>query len=624
MIRSVIENIKTAKAPVRFLALFSIFLIPIMLYLFLAARYSINVPFWDEWSAVDLYRSLKGGDLTLNALWIPHNEHRSILFYVVYLAIAWFSDFNAIAPLYFGIAFKFVTLLLILDLLYLTLRKHSNAFLLIAVFSSIFVFAAQEGELVFWGFASLLFNMSSLFTILLFWGLVRYPGKFNGVLIASLAAICGSLISANGIFLWGLGGLYIILDRLLQRKNIFYSHLYYWLLVMAIFLAIYFYDYHAVNTTSTLAWILSNKKMSVFYFLAYMASLTTYGSDSRAILFGGVGLFLFGINLLYFIAIRKLEVLRGLLPWFLLPVYVLLVALVTTAGRAQYGAWQAQSPRYVLFSYTFWLSLFVLSAVLLENLTGRFSLNQVTRNVLRLYLPVMFFVLPVSAAYMGAFINLVPYWHYRFSVGLRAVYEYPYASERALVYIFPNPAGLNERLKYLDENNLGPFAKSYRPIPENEFPAHSVPLPDHESDALDLTDTIVWSYQDIQTAGDAWKITGSIPQIIAANLPNPIYLNEYKYLYVEMAIPDVIPAPREFLIYFQAASHPSMKEAYLINIPIVTGNRLNAYNVDLSNYKFASNVKIVAIGIYPIGKSALQSVQPDLTLTIRNLRLIKK
>lgn len=602
--------------------------IPIFLYLFLVIRYSINIPFNDEWGVVSLYKSLRDGTLSLLTLWQPHNEHRSLLFYLIYLGLAQLSGFNALVPLYFGTLFKIITLLMVYDLLRITLKDHSGIVVPLTLFSSVFIFSAQEGEIIIWGFASLLFNLGALFTILLFWGLTRYPRTWKGMFIAAAASLGGSLISANGVFLWGFGLFGLLIIGFTDDKKIINRKILFWLLAMTFFLFIYFKGYHAVDTNSSLIWVLHNKRMSLLYFLSYMASLTVYYNEPQAnlpIIFGCVGLVLFGLNIM-FLLIKKnksLTEIKNLYPWLLLPLYVLGVAGVTTIGRAQFGVWQAGSSRYVAMSYPFWLSLFVLTSVLVDDvIVRRFSNSKLAITIAHWGVTPLIIILPIYIAYIGAFNNLLPFWYDRIATGLSFLYSYESGPSQGLTYIYNgNPAEIIPDIKYLDENNLGPFANGYRPA--NDFMAQSLPVPTNNDYLLSIEDEKAWHYKDIQPIKgevNQWNIIGPGPKI-EFDVPIVLCLDDYSHIYFQAAIPTSFTA-RWAQIIFQVDNQLGYDFNHRIPIPYLVDNNLHSYSFDLSLLKYSRGTKINGFYIKPISDGTLTDIHETGNIMLRDVRLI--
>ncbi len=51
-------------------------LIPLGFVIYYAAKYMVDVPFWDQWKLVPLLEKSYEGTLSLKDLWSQHNLHR--------------------------------------------------------------------------------------------------------------------------------------------------------------------------------------------------------------------------------------------------------------------------------------------------------------------------------------------------------------------------------------------------------------------------------------------------------------------------------------------------------------------------------------------------------------------
>ena len=60
----------------------------------MAARFSVDVPFWDQWELVPRLQHLYAGTITLDDLWQQHNEHRKVFPILWMLVLAGLSDWN--------------------------------------------------------------------------------------------------------------------------------------------------------------------------------------------------------------------------------------------------------------------------------------------------------------------------------------------------------------------------------------------------------------------------------------------------------------------------------------------------------------------------------------------------
>src|SRR5437764_7589691 len=62
-------------------------LLPIAFIVALIWRYGVNVPFWDEWSLIDLFEHAHAHKLSLADFLAQNNEHRLVFPKLIFLAL---------------------------------------------------------------------------------------------------------------------------------------------------------------------------------------------------------------------------------------------------------------------------------------------------------------------------------------------------------------------------------------------------------------------------------------------------------------------------------------------------------------------------------------------------------
>lgn len=437
---------------------------PLFPYLFLQYKYGVNVPFWDDWEMVDLYRMWITNDrLFFAALWAPHNEHRILVANLIGLGLARISDFNTLVPMYLSTVVKILIVILIWKLLKITLRSSDTVLLSgFSLLASILMFSIHDGELLIWGIPSLYWNIYLFFQILMFYELTIHVDDWLGVLIASIAVMICSLIISNGLVLIIIGGIQMMVSNLLCGRQLFNWKLTYWIIIMAVFLTIYFYDYHPSGDQdlgSFIVWALSHLGNVGRFFLTYMASIMIF--YPRWII-GGVGILLLVFLTFYFSRFHP-EKFKELLPWYLIAFNVVLDAMLTTYGRVKFGAGVANSSRYMALSRFFWFGLFVILTVAYnQHFEKRTSIN--FRKIGTIMILLVLFLLPITISNNNAYLILKPHWA-RFSNGLEYLYQYETSSDKELENLYPSVPRLRNLIRFLDEYNLGPFASRYRLSP---------------------------------------------------------------------------------------------------------------------------------------------------------------
>jgi len=442
--------------------------IPLFPYIFLQYKYGVNVPFWDDWEMVDLYRMwIIDERLSFASLWVPHNEHRILVANWIGLGLARLTQFNTLVPMYLATVVKGLTVILIWKLLRVTV-KHLDIIILssFGLLASIIMFSIHDGELLIWGIPSLYWNVYVFFQLLMFYMLTARANTWLGILTASMAVIICSLIISNGLILIIIGGLQITICNILHKRRLFNWKLTYWVVVMTVFLMIYFYDYHPSSmqdSRSFVAWALSNLSIVVRFFLTYMTSIMAFSPRWTV---GALGILIFAF-LIYYFAQFYPERFKQLLPWFLIGLNVLMGAMLTTYGRVKLGIEASDESRYMALSRFFWFGLFVILIVAFnQHFEKRMSAN--LRRVGTIMILLMFFLLPITVSNINAYSALRPHWT-RFSDGLGYLYQYETATDKDLESLYPSGPRVRNLIQFLDKYDQGPFAPNYRPLHNKEI-----------------------------------------------------------------------------------------------------------------------------------------------------------
>jgi len=70
------------------------YIIPIILTLSLILLWGVNVPYMDDWSSVQLFKSTLEHNLDFGLLFSQHNEHRMLIPKLIFLGLAYISKWN--------------------------------------------------------------------------------------------------------------------------------------------------------------------------------------------------------------------------------------------------------------------------------------------------------------------------------------------------------------------------------------------------------------------------------------------------------------------------------------------------------------------------------------------------
>lgn len=315
-------------------------------YFFIVYHYSVNIPFWDDYTHLKVITRIVSSDSIIEELKLFfsfHNEHRIAFARLVTLAaLALSNDLN------------FVTLIILGNLSLL-----GTGALLFSIFDKNSSQDFRRRVIYFFPVVLLLFNLSyfeasiwavaalsSLVVIFLSFLCVFVLSRFAyrgywWVFLAFLIGVLSACTQGNGLLV-----LYIGIFLLILQKR--YAASVYWGIGAAITSFLYFYNYTDLGYRPDYSTeFLSALTIYSNYFFTFLGSL------SNVPLF--VGILFFVLFLL--LAISGLHRRNPVLFGFFL--FLILSALSATVSRAGFGVWQALSPRYKIYSLLFFALIYM-------------------------------------------------------------------------------------------------------------------------------------------------------------------------------------------------------------------------------------------------------------------------
>lgn len=327
--------------------------VPVLTMLVLLVKYSVNTPWWDQWSVVDLMAKLHSGTLSIGDLWQQHNEHRILVPQAVELGLGGITGWNfrvfelmswVMATCSFGV------LILLLKRIFL---NRKIVFLLAAVFAWLLFSPAQWINWLF-GF-QLAFFMGVFTTILTTWLLTRKDALKSqkifilALVLASIATYC----NGNGLIIWPVG-LGILLWRRAER-----TRLAQWSGVGLVMIASYLYHFRRSPDSPPLSVIIREPVAVIKYTLAYLGrNFATTPTSAR---WAGTALLLVMAVSIY--AIYKKGQLSKVMEWLALALYVIFTGLLAAISRLNFGVDHGfNATSYITISVLFIIAVIALAA----------------------------------------------------------------------------------------------------------------------------------------------------------------------------------------------------------------------------------------------------------------------
>lgn len=394
---------------------------PFVLLICFITRFSVDVPFSDDWAMIPYLQKSYQGILTIRDLFEQHNENRIFFPRILIIGLARITGWNTC---YENAVIVFMALLTFLILAYQSIRTgmacHGNMRLWRVIFLSALMFSLLQYEC--WTFGHTLIGYTTNLCVVAGLALLVHT-PFSWLYFAG-SLLCGTIATfscASGVFYWfiGLPALFT-LSRERQTRSV--SPYIVWLLFASGILALYFVNYQKPDIHPRLLFFLEYPDASASYLFAFMggAIVSIPGLPFFVpITIGALGLLLFMICASVCFCLAGREV-KSVSLWLALGAYTVIICLSAVLGRSAYGVQHALSSRYTIFSSLFWVSTLVMSTTVLEHVR-RHLINRKKRMV---FLSLTVALLMFGAVCLALFIVSSGYaikaWNLRYA-NMRAI-----------------------------------------------------------------------------------------------------------------------------------------------------------------------------------------------------------
>jgi hypothetical protein len=376
-------------------------LIPAALLGLLIAKYSVNVPLWDEWEPdiAGIFEKHAAGHLRLHDLLAQHNETRLFFPRLLFLLLGGITHWN--------VRYEMVTtLLLALLILLMVYRMEESAFgvrprlrLVAILLSSLLIFSPAMYEAWLWGMEiSCFVPLGCLLGGLLIarTALPRGIQLLSCIMLATIATYS----FGNGFLVWiiltpalffsktweGLqgGAKTVKQSSSYVPEHLLKTQLSLWLLCFVACEAIYFYDYRRPPQQSPILELLlaclNNPFRTTQFFFAFFGTPLVLEIANPLFWATSVGAVLIALCLTLAYWTYQLKDNPSLFahswPWFALAAYSTMSGgLATLTRSAQFGAAFATSSRYGIFAVILIVALVHLTPLLAFTAADRRSLS---------------------------------------------------------------------------------------------------------------------------------------------------------------------------------------------------------------------------------------------------------
>lgn len=315
-------------------------------------RYSVDVPFGDQWELVPLLAALRDGHLRLGDLWAPHNEHIILFPRLLMLGLAMLSGWDTRWENAASALLAAGTLAIIIGLLrHLSSRDTMTSLWAIPV-AGVLVFSAKQWENWLWGWQVQVFlsNLSVAGMVLL---LSRRQLRATHVGGAIALAGVASFSFGSGLVSWAIGLIPLLTSRAPARPRFLAAWIGSGVTIVILYAASFHVTAEGPNTAGIAAPVPAHIYALGLYVTKYLGSPLA-GRPDTAVALGALGLSLYGV-----LGVRALRQGAGAedFAFITLGSYALGAALLTALGRAELGSDQAMSSRYSTISAILWIAI---------------------------------------------------------------------------------------------------------------------------------------------------------------------------------------------------------------------------------------------------------------------------
>ncbi len=337
---------------------------------YLVLRYSVNVPFGDQWDTPGaLFEKIgNGGSISFADLLSQHNESRKFFPRLFFLGLAHLTHWNVQYEMLSSFLLACLISLNIYKLSQVTLQKSRTQLVLLIAFANLIIFSPAQYENWLWGIQIIVFvPIFSITSCLLL--AHSHLRMWTKLLICFAFSVLSMFSYANGILCWVafLPALIFSSDwQGLRHKRLFILT---WLSAFLVNIGIYFYNYHKPAQHPSFTEVLIHPFKAFLYFCSFLGSPLAGGNLTIAFVTGFGLLSIFIVLCVYILRQvhhRKIS-LFPIVGWIIIGAYSITSGLITTAGRMGFGIEQSMASRYTTFSGYLIVSIVYL-AVIASNL----------------------------------------------------------------------------------------------------------------------------------------------------------------------------------------------------------------------------------------------------------------
>ncbi len=431
--------------------------VPMLILLVTLLRYSVNVPFWDQWEYVSLLDKLHNGTLTLADLWRQHNEHRILFPKVVTLLLSLVTGYNVRFEVVLNFLTASLTFYVLSTLLRQTFNKARGYTIVAAPIIAWILFSPVQWINWIWGF-QLCFFMGIAATVLTIRVLMSDSllRESKHLYVAIVTATIATYSLGNGLVVW-IVGLGLLIVRHTRRRDLLV-----WCGSAGAVIASYLYGFHRSPESLSLLVVAKQPIAVLKYTLSYLGhNLATTAVGARY-----AGAILLGIIVLCGLFLYRRKQIEHVYGWLAISTFVCLTALIAAISRLNFGIDHSMGNSYTSIS-----ALFVVVVVVMVLFTLYTSHPRGIKDMTKVYVLVVFLLGVLTFPAMQAFVtNYVKGYSSLVEISShfkrvrRCVYEVTSVNDTCLDIVYPNRQKAWQSVEELRSLKLGPFREIERSL----------------------------------------------------------------------------------------------------------------------------------------------------------------
>jgi len=334
----------------------------------LILKYSVDVPYWDQWDIAPFFEKLSHGSLTPADLFAQQNEYRQFFPNLIFVVLGWLTRWNVKYEMLVSFLLACLVSFNVYRLGAWTIADPRRRGLLLLV-ANLLIFSAIQTENWLFGVQVVYFMPAACVTTGV---LVAYSDRLGTgarFLIGLCLSIVSTFSSANGILCW------LVLPPVLalargEGRMAWRRWLPLWAAGLALCAALYVYDYQKPALHPDPSEALARPADALVYLLAFLGGPLAVGRHPLAVATAvGAGVAAaYAYACAYILKFRGAGALvRRLIGWAMIGAYSVGTAAMVTTGRLGFGVDQALTMRYTTFSLYLLVALVYLLPEILDD-----------------------------------------------------------------------------------------------------------------------------------------------------------------------------------------------------------------------------------------------------------------